>query len=65
MSELKDKTNLELARIALGCLEEITRRGNSHIEPARLLISRFYADIHTLKLKAHALASPQESEAGK
>jgi len=41
MTNLKEKTNEELARIALNCLEELENRGNRGIKRARQDVEHF------------------------
>ena len=62
MTNLKEKTNLELARTALNCLEELEFRGNKEIEKARQDVAFFHSDILTMKSMARALELRQEEE---
>ena len=62
MANLKEKTNEELARIALDCLCELEQRGNKSLEEATTSISYFLSDILMLREMVEALESCSELE---
>ena len=42
---IKKATNLDLARITLDCLKELTRRGNRELNEAKQKVALFHSDI--------------------
>ena len=62
MTNLKEKTNEELARTALNCLEELEFRGNKAIKKARQDVAIFHYGILALQsmLKAREIELLEE-----
>ena len=52
---IKKATNLDLARTALNCLEELVRRGNERLDKARQDVAFFYSDVLSLQSRKSAL----------
>ena len=52
---IKTATNLDLARTALNCLEELVRRGNEELDEARQRVAIFHADILCLQSMISAI----------
>ena len=50
--EIRTYSNLELANIALGSLEELVRRGNEELDEARQRVSFFHSDTLYLQHRA-------------
>ncbi len=62
MTDLKEKTNEELARTALDCLTELVQRENKSLEEAATSVSYFLSDILILREMAEALEEVLELE---
>ena len=58
--EVRTYSNLELANIALGSLEELVRRGNEKLDEARRQVSYFHSDVLSLQSFATALEAEEK-----
>jgi len=57
---IKKATNLDLARTALNCLEELVRRGNERLDKARQDVAFFYSDVLSLQSRKSALEAREK-----
>jgi len=55
MTKITEKTNEELARTALGCLQELEFRGNKDVKNARCEVAFFHSNILDMRDRVKSL----------